>query len=108
MPIILPTWEAKIRRIVVPGQFGQIVHETPSQGKKVGVMMCACHPRYGRKHKIIQASLGKMQDTIPKITRAKMARGMAEAVEYLPCKCEVLSSNSSPAKKNLKLKDYLK
>jgi hypothetical protein len=24
-----------------------------------------------------------------------MARGMAEAVEYLPCKCEVLSSKHS-------------
>jgi hypothetical protein len=29
MPIILPTWEAKIRRITVQGQYGQIVGETP-------------------------------------------------------------------------------
>jgi hypothetical protein len=31
MPIILATQEAEIRRIMVPGQPGQIVHETLSQ-----------------------------------------------------------------------------
>jgi hypothetical protein len=30
MPVILATWEAKIRRIVVGSQPGQIVHETLS------------------------------------------------------------------------------
>jgi hypothetical protein len=30
MPIILDTWEAKIRRIVVQGKLGQIALETPS------------------------------------------------------------------------------
>jgi hypothetical protein len=30
MPIILATWEAEIRRMVVPGQPRQIVCETPS------------------------------------------------------------------------------
>jgi hypothetical protein len=29
-PVILPTWEAEIRRIMVWGQPRQIVHETPS------------------------------------------------------------------------------
>jgi hypothetical protein len=29
MPAILATWEDEIRRIVVQGQLGQIVHETP-------------------------------------------------------------------------------
>jgi hypothetical protein len=28
-PVILATWEAEIRRMVVQGQSGQIVHETP-------------------------------------------------------------------------------
>jgi hypothetical protein len=30
MPVILAAWEAEIGRIVVPGQLGQIVCETPS------------------------------------------------------------------------------
>jgi hypothetical protein len=29
MPVILATWEAEINRIVVQGQFQQIVQETP-------------------------------------------------------------------------------
>jgi hypothetical protein len=28
-PVILATWKAEIRRITVPGQSGQTVHETP-------------------------------------------------------------------------------
>jgi hypothetical protein len=35
-PVILATWEAKIRKIVVHVQSGQKVHETPSQSIKVG------------------------------------------------------------------------
>jgi hypothetical protein len=34
MPVILATWEAEIRRIMVPGQPRQIVHETPISKKK--------------------------------------------------------------------------
>jgi hypothetical protein len=33
MPVILATWEAEIRRIAVPSQPRQIVHETLSQEK---------------------------------------------------------------------------
>jgi hypothetical protein len=29
MPVILATWETEIRRIAVPDQPGQTVHETP-------------------------------------------------------------------------------
>jgi hypothetical protein len=29
MPIILATWDAEIRRVVVQGQPGQILHEIP-------------------------------------------------------------------------------
>jgi hypothetical protein len=36
MPVILATWEAEIRRIVVWGQLGQIVHEILSQ--KMGLV----------------------------------------------------------------------
>jgi hypothetical protein len=31
MPVILATWEAEIRRIVVQGQHRQGIHQTPSQ-----------------------------------------------------------------------------
>jgi hypothetical protein len=44
---------------------------------------------------VFQASLGKTQVLITKITKAKHAGG--EAVEYLPSKCKVLSSNTSSA-----------
>jgi hypothetical protein len=41
-----------------------------------------------------------MQEPISKITRAKWTSGMAQAVEYLLCKCEALNSNPSSNKKN--------
>jgi hypothetical protein len=33
MPVILATWKAEIRRIMVQGQPRKIVHETPSPKK---------------------------------------------------------------------------
>jgi hypothetical protein len=70
MPSMLTTWEAEIRRIVVPGQSGQKkVCKAPSQWKTLGVMACTCHPSDGRKRRIVvQAGLGKKQDPISKIT----------------------------------------
>jgi hypothetical protein len=38
---------------------------------------------------------------IPKITRAKWTRGVAQVVENLLCKCETLISNPSPEKKKI-------
>jgi hypothetical protein len=35
-----------MERIKVPGQLGQKVHMTPSQQKKLGVVVHACHPSY--------------------------------------------------------------
>jgi hypothetical protein len=63
---------------------------TPFQQKKGG---------HGKAHQsfqhrpAVQASLGKNQDLIFKITRAKRAGGIAQAVEHLPRKHETLSSN---------------
>jgi hypothetical protein len=43
----------------------------------------------------VEASLGKKQDPVSKIIRAKRVRGVTQAVERLPRKCEALSSNPS-------------
>jgi hypothetical protein len=50
---------------------------------------------------MITAGLGKKQDLIYKITRAKRDRGVTQAVEHPPSKHEVLSSNPNTSKKNL-------
>jgi hypothetical protein len=47
---------------------------------------------------MVHSSLGKKQDSISKIPRVKRAGVMAQAVEHLPSKCDVLSS--SPSKTN--------
>jgi hypothetical protein len=49
---------------------------------------------------LVQADLGKKQDPISKITRAKMAGGMAQPIEHLLHRKEVQSSNSRTAKNN--------
>jgi hypothetical protein len=47
MPGILATWEAGIRRIVVPGQPGQKSLQDPHlNGKKLGVVVHTCHLSY--------------------------------------------------------------
>jgi hypothetical protein len=45
---------------------------------------------------------------ISKISRAKWTGGMAQAVELLLCKYEVLSSNPRPIKKKKKPSPFLK
>jgi hypothetical protein len=40
---------------------------------------------------------------LSKITRAKRAGGMAQAVEHLPSKCDTLSSNPRTTKKKKKI-----
>jgi hypothetical protein len=49
IPVI---WEIEMGKIVVRGQTGQKVQETPiSNNKKLGVVVYACHPSSGRKYK---------------------------------------------------------
>jgi hypothetical protein len=48
---------------------------------------------------VVKASLGRKQDLVSKIIRAKRAGDMAQAIVCLPCKREVLSSNTSTVKK---------
>jgi hypothetical protein len=53
MPIFLASWEAEIKRITVLEQPKQKkkFHETPSLQKKLAMVVHACHPSDGRKHK---------------------------------------------------------
>jgi hypothetical protein len=51
-------WEAEIRRIMVPGQPEQKKKKKKIMSlhlheKKLAVVVCACHPSYSRKHKIV-------------------------------------------------------
>jgi hypothetical protein len=48
----------------------------------------------------IQASLGKKQDPISKLTRAERTEDVTQVVEYLPTKRKALSSNPVPPKNN--------
>jgi hypothetical protein len=48
---------------------------------------------------MVHAGLGKKQNYISKIPRAKRAGGIAQKVEHLCYKCKVLKSNPRTAKK---------
>jgi hypothetical protein len=50
--------------------------------------------------------MSKKQEPISKITRAKMAGGMAQAVECLLANTKTLSSNPSISKKQNKKKEF--
>jgi GTP cyclohydrolase I len=60
-------------------------------------MVHACPSSYSRRM-VLQAGLGKQQDLISKITRAKMVEILAQA-EHLTNKCKTLSSSHSATKK---------
>jgi hypothetical protein len=48
---------------------------------------------------VLEAGLDKKQDRVSKISRAKRAESVTQAVEHLPGKCEALGSNCSTAKR---------
>jgi hypothetical protein len=53
MPVILPTWDAEIRKIAVRGLPRQEIHENPISTYSWMVAVAhACHPNYSRKRKI--------------------------------------------------------
>jgi hypothetical protein len=70
-------------------------------GKKVTAVVSTCYLSDSRKLKI--GELWFSPDPISKLTRAKQARGMAQAVGYLCSKNEDLSSNPNNTKKKKKL-----
>jgi hypothetical protein len=58
-------------------------------GKKLDVVVHACHLSKGGKHKTGRSwsrSAWSKSETPSKITRAKRAGGMAQAVKHLPSK----------------------
>jgi hypothetical protein len=75
--VIPVTHEVEIRRITIWGQTRQEVSKTTSQPtKKLGVIACACHPRYvGGITGTLQSGMAqeKLWDPIWKITKIKRA-----------------------------------
>jgi hypothetical protein len=63
----------------------------------LSMVVHACLPRNSGKI-TVQPSLGKKQDPIFKITRAKMARDVVQMVECLSNKHKALNSNSGTTK----------
>jgi hypothetical protein len=55
--------------------------------------------RYGEDCSLRLAQANSSKYLISKKTRAKWTGGVVQAVQHLLCKCEALSSNSSPTKK---------
>jgi hypothetical protein len=128
MPIILPIWEAETRRVMVPAQSRQKVSETPISTNswaqwhmpvissyKGGCNREDCSFRLApAKKKVGMGSIPMMAGSIKwrgdrthhlgKITCAKRAGGVAQAVKRLSSKSKTLSSNNSITKKTKKQK----
>jgi hypothetical protein len=92
--------EGEIRRILVPGQPGQKQFARPHlNGKKLGFVAPTYHLKNGdgRKGKIgglrCRLAWAKKQDPISRITVVERTDGVVQAVKFLTCKHEVLSSN---------------
>jgi hypothetical protein len=51
MLLIVATWEVEIGRMMVRGPPGEKVCKTPSEQKKLGIVVHVCHPSYCREHK---------------------------------------------------------
>jgi hypothetical protein len=61
IPVILATWEDEIRRIKYNASPGKEVLQNPvPMKKKLGVVVCTCHPSYGGKYKILAGLLSRL------------------------------------------------
>jgi hypothetical protein len=80
-----------------PGKKKKKLKTPPSQEKKLAMVACTCHPSNNGKHKI--GGLWSMLTWAKSETRGKRAGGVAQVVESLPGKYEVLSSTPSAAQK---------
>jgi hypothetical protein len=70
------------------------IYIDPHLNTMVDMVVCACYPSYpGSKSRKIAVQAGPDF----KITKAKRARGMGQAVKCLPSKLKALSSNPNTA-----------
>jgi hypothetical protein len=90
-----------MRRIVLPGQARQNIHEIPSQ-PIVGCTPLIQATTGSINRRIIQVDPEKKQDPISKITKAKRARGVAQVVEHLPSKVGLVPTPVLPRKQSNK------
>jgi hypothetical protein len=85
MPVILATWKLISVGLWLEAVLDKYVHNIPSY--PIARQWCACHLSYCRKPNIrglrSRPAWTNKQDPIPKITRAKRAAGVAQAVEHL-------------------------
>jgi hypothetical protein len=95
----------EIRQIMVQGQTGQKVSETPPSPKPTSwvcwFMAVVPDTQELVKGPQSKANQGKKFETDLKISKAKRAEGVAEVVA-LPSKCEAVSSNHSTTKRKRK------
>jgi hypothetical protein len=91
--------EAKIWRIMVPGQPRQKNLQNPISTEKnwarwhMPVILAMARSINRRTE--VQASLGKKRDPISNTTRAKSTGGMTQTVDYLPSKCKTFSTSKN-------------
>jgi hypothetical protein len=84
MPVILLLGRLSSGGLRFLASSGKNVCKAPFQQKKLGVLVCACHPSYGEKHKIgglKSRSTWAKSETLSKVTRAG---GVTQGVECLP------------------------
>jgi hypothetical protein len=94
-PVTTTTWEANTGKITVLVQPGKKF--TRPYFQRPGEVVCTCHLSYTKI--TVEACPGIKQYPISKITKAKRAGRVAEVVEHLLHKLEVLSSASVPPEK---------
>jgi hypothetical protein len=59
------------------------------------MVVCACHLSFTGsvdRRMAVQAALGKKQDFVSKINKAKRAEGMAQVIDHLPSKSKALNN----------------
>jgi hypothetical protein len=111
---ILVIWKAEIGRIVVSGQPGQKKKKfvrSHLKAKKLSMVAYACHPSYSGKSWSRRHDPGwprqKVRPYLQNNQKKKMDGSVAQMVECLPIKCEVLSSKPQYLKKKWNQKNRI-